>query len=111
MICNDGMTIIVLGWAMQIDPTRRFGCLKAGADDVKQHYYFAEVDWASAAAGGLTPPWRPADDDRTPLDPADDPWGVAWYRQDEEKDQFAPFDPAGGEELTMLTHQALFKDF
>ena len=89
---------------LQVDCNKRFGCLKGGAEDIKRHYYFADVDWAAAAAGGLQPPWAPGP-------PAtDDPWAVAWYRQDEERDSFAPFDPSEGPAV-MATHQHLFDDF
>ncbi|CAM9095189.1 unnamed protein product [Heterosigma akashiwo] len=41
------------------DPARRLG---SGAEDsaaIQRHPFFAEVDWAKLARGGLSPPWRP----------------------------------------------------
>lgn len=77
---------------------------KGGAEDVKQHYYFSEVDWSVAAAGGLKPTWLP--------DPPgeDDPWGMGWFRQDEERDSFAAFSPQDGPEV-LATQQHLFANW
>ena len=36
---------------LQVDPCRRFGCLKGATEDIKRHYYFSDIDWADAAAG------------------------------------------------------------
>jgi serine/threonine protein kinase len=42
------------------DRTKRYGCLKDGAKDIKDHPWFAEVDWALALAGRIKPPFVPA---------------------------------------------------
>jgi len=42
------------------DRTKRFGCLKAGADDIKKHKWFKGMDWAKVIARELKPPFVPA---------------------------------------------------
>jgi serine/threonine protein kinase len=42
------------------DRTKRFGCLKAGADDIKKHKWFKGVDWAKVYARKVKPPYVPA---------------------------------------------------
>eukprot|EP00388_Colpodella_angusta_P014566 GDKJ01036418.1.p1 GENE.GDKJ01036418.1~~GDKJ01036418.1.p1 ORF type:complete len:338 (+),score=60.27 GDKJ01036418.1:94-1107(+) len=41
------------------DRTRRFGCLRGGAEDIKQHRWFAGVDWDVVLQRGLYPPFVP----------------------------------------------------
>lgn len=42
------------------DRTKRYGCLRDGAQDIKDHPWFADVDWALALAGRIKPPFVPA---------------------------------------------------
>ncbi len=42
------------------DLTKRYGNLKAGAEDIKRHKWFAPIDWAKLVALQLTPPYIPA---------------------------------------------------
>ena len=32
---------------LQIDTTKRFGCLVNGAQDIKNHFYFQRINWLS----------------------------------------------------------------
>lgn len=41
------------------DRTQRFGCLKDGAQDIKDHKWFASIDWGKCFARGLKPPFVP----------------------------------------------------
>eukprot|EP00386_Alphamonas_edax_P005983 GDKI01019517.1.p1 GENE.GDKI01019517.1~~GDKI01019517.1.p1 ORF type:complete len:348 (-),score=85.49 GDKI01019517.1:110-1153(-) len=41
------------------DRTKRYGCLKAGAEDVKKHKWFQRIDFVVAFARGLQPPYVP----------------------------------------------------
>jgi serine/threonine protein kinase len=42
------------------DRTKRFGCLKAGADDIKKHKWFKGIDWVKVHAREMKPPFVPA---------------------------------------------------
>lgn len=44
---------------MSPDRTKRYGCLKNGAADVKQHSWFKQTDWALCIARRLKPPFIP----------------------------------------------------
>lgn len=41
------------------DRTKRYGCLKDGAEDIKNHAWFKSVDWAKAYNRKLKPPYVP----------------------------------------------------
>eukprot|EP00357_Protocruzia_adherens_P030009 CAMPEP_0115017188 /NCGR_PEP_ID=MMETSP0216-20121206/27948_1 /TAXON_ID=223996 /ORGANISM="Protocruzia adherens, Strain Boccale" /LENGTH=150 /DNA_ID=CAMNT_0002387917 /DNA_START=778 /DNA_END=1231 /DNA_ORIENTATION=+ len=41
------------------DRTKRYGCMKAGAEDVKKHKWFKGVDWEIVKSRGIPPPWIP----------------------------------------------------
>ncbi|KAF4662583.1 hypothetical protein FOL47_006179 [Perkinsus chesapeaki] len=41
------------------DRTKRYGCLKNGADDIKKHKWFKNVEWEQVFARQLTPPFIP----------------------------------------------------
>uniref|UniRef100_M4BSN2 Protein kinase domain-containing protein n=1 Tax=Hyaloperonospora arabidopsidis (strain Emoy2) TaxID=559515 RepID=M4BSN2_HYAAE len=41
------------------DRTKRLGCLRNGAEDVKKHKYFAKVDWDAVLARSEPPPYLP----------------------------------------------------
>uniref|UniRef100_A0A0G4G069 Protein kinase domain-containing protein n=1 Tax=Chromera velia CCMP2878 TaxID=1169474 RepID=A0A0G4G069_9ALVE len=79
------------------DLTKRYGCLKNGADDIKKHKWFKGVDWDVVYQRGMAPPFKPSvrslDDtsqfDRYP-ESADGPWGSA--QAISPKEQAAYFD-------------------
>eukprot|EP00397_Hematodinium_sp_SG-2012_P013032 GEMP01013221.1.p1 GENE.GEMP01013221.1~~GEMP01013221.1.p1 ORF type:complete len:353 (+),score=53.82 GEMP01013221.1:142-1200(+) len=41
------------------DRTKRYGCLKAGAEDIKKHKWYKNIDWDVVLNRGLTPPFVP----------------------------------------------------
>jgi len=41
------------------DLTRRYGCLKSEADDIKRHKWFQGIDWALLVERRLTAPFIP----------------------------------------------------
>jgi len=41
------------------DLTKRYGNLKNGADDIKEHKWFAGVEWANVSKLGIAPPFIP----------------------------------------------------
>src|SRR4051794_9223475 len=41
------------------DRTKRFGCLKDGAEDIKQHKWFKSVDWLKVFQRKIKPPYVP----------------------------------------------------
>jgi serine/threonine protein kinase len=41
------------------DRSKRFGCLKEGADDIKRHRWFKGVDWGRVHARRVKPPYVP----------------------------------------------------
>lgn len=41
------------------DRTKRYGCLKDGAEDIKRHKWFKSVDWAKVFARKPKPPYTP----------------------------------------------------
>jgi len=45
---------------LSADRTKRFGCLKAGAADIKQHKWFKGIDWDRLFARKVKPPFIPA---------------------------------------------------
>lgn len=42
------------------DRSKRYGCLKAGADDIKRHRWFKGVDWGKLYNREVKPPFVPA---------------------------------------------------
>ena len=44
---------------MQPDVERRLGCGPGGAQEIKDHPYFEDVDWPALEAGTLRPPYAP----------------------------------------------------
>lgn len=42
------------------DRTKRFGCLKYGADDVKRHKFFRSIDWQLCYSRGMAAPYVPS---------------------------------------------------
>jgi serine/threonine protein kinase len=61
------------------DATRRFGCLRAGVDDIKRHPWFEGVVWTQVLQRRMTPPFVPvctSPDDTSHFDQyADNPKG------------------------------------
>ena len=41
------------------DASKRLGCLRGGADDVRAHRFFASVDWPALRRRELVSPWKP----------------------------------------------------
>ena len=41
------------------DVTKRYGCLKGGVDDIKNHKWFKGFDWSSLSEEKLEPPFMP----------------------------------------------------
>lgn len=41
------------------DRTKRFGCLRGGAEDIKQHKWFSGLDWDVVLQRGIYPPFAP----------------------------------------------------
>ena len=77
------------------DLTKRFGCLKAGADDIKFHKWFTGFDWEAVLKRTVSPPIVPAissETDTSNFDPypeeVDDP-PIPVYSQN--KDPFLEF--------------------
>lgn len=44
--------------ALQADLSKRYGCLAAGTNDIKNHPWFKGVDWNKVARREETPPIR-----------------------------------------------------
>lgn len=56
----------VLKQLLQRDVTRRLGNLKNGANDVKKHRWFKQVDWLELLNRKVTPPFVPVIDENHP---------------------------------------------
>jgi protein kinase A len=41
------------------DVTKRLGCLRGGAGDVKAHRFFRGLDWEALTRKAVRPPWVP----------------------------------------------------
>jgi len=44
---------------LQHDLTRRFGCMRNGADDIKNHKWFSSINWKKLENREATAPWQP----------------------------------------------------
>lgn len=44
---------------LQIDTTKRFGCLANGADDIKNHSYFQRINWVSLYEKKIPSDYKP----------------------------------------------------
>ena len=91
----DDTTKNLLNGLLQIDVTKRLGNLAAGAADIKNHKWFAGIDWDKCFRKELPPPVKPRL--RSHGDTSN-------YQRYPEHDQYQwpPLEP---------WHQALFKDF
>jgi protein kinase X len=79
------------------DRSKRFGCLKDGADDVKRHRWFKGVDWTRVHQRRVKPPYVPgfaSSDDTSNFDKYPDSEGEeggAVALNAKEKEQFLDF--------------------
>lgn len=55
----DGRAADLIGKLLTADVTRRLGCMRAGASDVKEHRWFARLDWDAVFACNVPPPFVP----------------------------------------------------
>ena len=53
------VTMSVISALLQPSPTHRLGCWRDGAEDIKQHEFFAGLDWDSLHAHALSAPFIP----------------------------------------------------
>ena len=67
------------------DVTKRLGCMRGGARDVKAHRFFRGLDWGLLARRELPAPWRPTL--RGALD-------TSHFDEYDEKDEVAPYTKA-----------------
>jgi protein kinase X len=44
---------------LQKDVTKRLGCLRGGAGDIKAHRFFRGLDWDALLRKELPAPWKP----------------------------------------------------
>lgn len=68
------------------DATRRLGCMKGGAGDVKAHNFFHAIDWAKLRRKEVRAPWRPKVSnplDTSHFDDYDEDDHVTPYRDDD----------------------------
>ncbi|KAJ0408871.1 hypothetical protein ATCC90586_007969 [Pythium insidiosum] len=49
----------ILARLLERDPTRRLGTGPDDASEIKNHPFFAEINWDALAEGHVPPPWRP----------------------------------------------------
>lgn len=76
------------------DVTKRLGCLRGGAGDVKAHRFFRGLDWEALYRKELPAPWRPVV--RSPLD-------TSHFDQYDEEERVEPYragdDPNGWDKV------------
>lgn len=41
---------------LQVDLSKRYGCLVSGVNDIKSHPWLRSIDWGALKSGKLTPP-------------------------------------------------------
>jgi hypothetical protein len=46
---------------LQVDLSKRYGCLVSGVNDVKSHPWLRSIDWVALRSGKLEPPIRSSD--------------------------------------------------
>ena len=76
------------------DLTKRYGCLKGAADDIKKHRWFAHTDWEAMFAKKLTAPIIPTvsgESDTTNFDPYPESTEMAPLPTYSGKDPFTEF--------------------
>lgn len=49
----------LIGGLLESDLSKRLGCMKSGAEDIKSHVWFKGVDWAMVKMKKIQPPWVP----------------------------------------------------
>jgi protein kinase A len=77
------------------DLSKRFGNLKGGVKDIKQHKWFTGIEWNKLIQGNVTPPYIP------PLKSAADTSQFDRYPED-----YTPYGTPGPD-----LHQLQFRDF
>jgi len=89
---RDGVSLVQ--GLLQADVTKRYGCMKAGADDIRNHPYLKPLDWAAMLARTDDGPFKPRmrkDDDTSAFDDYTGeslPVGKPVKQADEEKFSF-----------------------
>lgn len=43
---------------LQVDLSKRYGCLVSGVNDIKSHPWLRSIDWSALRGGKLEPPIR-----------------------------------------------------
>ena len=81
---------------LQSDLTKRYGNLKGGVRDIKNHPWFHGVDWDALLKREVVPPIRPkvkADNDTSNFDDYSDigPFEHEFLLDDDEQEHFADF--------------------
>jgi len=67
------------------DISKRLGCMKGGAADIKAHRFFAPIDWSALRGKAVRAPWRPRVSnalDTSHFDEYDEDDAVTAYRDD-----------------------------
>lgn len=80
----DPIAVDLMSGLLEKNPTRRLGCGKGGADEVKGHRWFIDIAWKYLANRQVKPPYKPkvsspgdaSNFDRYPED-SDEPVGAA----------------------------------
>ena len=67
---------------LQSQPMFRYGCLKGGADDIKQHEFFNEINWQDLLDKKIAAPWLP---------PIKNPLDTSMFDEYDEDDGVDPF--------------------
>ena len=57
--CVDPIAKDLIRKLLTADTTRRLGCLRGGAEDIKRHPWFVRTDWDAVLQGTLSPPFLP----------------------------------------------------
>jgi protein kinase X len=55
----DAKAASLVSKLLTLDPSRRLGCLRDGAEDVKRHRWFASLDWEALLHLSVAPPYVP----------------------------------------------------
>ena len=57
--CVEGLAKDLIRKLLVADRTKRIGCLRNGAEDVKTHKWLKEIDWEDVLCRKLKPPFVP----------------------------------------------------